>query len=141
MALNNFKQNILNNPKNIFNPYDQSIEGLIANHPYPSKILTGNKYIGKSAVGLGKSHDHHIYPRRLFGKLHNCKGKFNNSTVISVSPKVHTQCHEILATGDYARYRNLIEEFFCFTYFIPNERRCGKLKILVCLQFPVLQWN
>lgn len=34
MTLNNFKQNILNNPKNIFNPYDQSIEGLIANHPY-----------------------------------------------------------------------------------------------------------
>lgn len=119
MTLNNFKQNILNNPKNIFNPYDQSIEGLIANHPYPSKILTGNKYIGKSAVGLGKSHDHHIHPRRLFGKLHNCKGKFNNSTVISVSPKVHTQCHEILATGDYARYAKFIQDESTVT--IPED--------------------
>ena len=30
--------------------------------------------------------------------------------VISVSPKVHTQCHEILATGDYARYAKSIQD-------------------------------
>lgn len=109
MTLNNFKQNILNNPKNIFNPYAPSIKELIANHPYPSVILTGNKYTEKSAVGLDESHDHHIYPRRLFGKLLNCKGKFNNSTVISVSPKVHLQCHKILATGNYASYAEFIQ--------------------------------
>ena len=103
MWLREFKQNLDSN--NICNPFSDKIKQLARKEPIAKKLLTNDKFIGKSATKT--DHEwHHIYDSNLFPVYHY----YGVGTAqIQVSKAVHSKLHEQIAKADFAKYEAILK--------------------------------